>query len=386
VDYGGDGVITTLKNLDWTLFFSIVVMCGFGLVMVYSSSFVVAAMVNEDPAYFYKKQRAWLIISLTGLMIMAITPYSLLGKLTPLMVFGSIFMLVLVLIPGIGVERNYSQRWIGAGPVLIQPSEICKLTMIIYFAYVYAKKQTYLHHFVKGILPPLVVLTFVCGLILLQPDLGTATSIIVACGTILICSGARLRHLVFLAAAAFAFIAVFAFSESYRMERLTSYKDPFADPSGSGYQLINSYLSISQGGLSGLGLGNSIQKYGYLPEAHTDFIMAIIAEELGLKGVLLVFLFFFLILFKGVFTSLTVEDPFGKMLAIGITLQICSQAIFNMGAVTGLLPITGITLPFISYGGSSLVVTCLSAGILLNISAHRKKQERGQAVQLKPTY
>lgn len=379
-------MITTLRNLDWTLFFIIVVMCVFGLVMVYSSSFVVAAMMNEDPAYFYKKQRAWLIISLSGLMIMAITPYRLLGKLTPLMVFGSIIILVLVLIPGIGVERNYSQRWIGAGPLLIQPSEICKLTMIIYFAYVYAKKQIYLNHFGKGILPPLVVLAFVCGLILLQPDLGTATSIIVACGTILICSGARLRHLIFLAVAAFVFIAVFAFSEQYRMERLTSYKDPFADPSGSGYQLINSYISISQGGFSGLGLGNSIQKYGYLPEAHTDFIMAIVAEELGLKGVLIVFFFFFLILYKGVLISIRVEDPFGKMLAIGITFQICSQAIFNMGAVTGLLPITGITLPFISYGGSSLVVTCLSAGILLNISAHRKKQGRGEAVQLKPTF
>ncbi len=368
-------MIKTAKRLDWKLLITILLLSTIGLTMVYSSSFVFAAIEFEDPYYFFNKQKTWLILSLFIFIVTIFIPYKLYGKLTPLFVLGSIGLLILVLIPGIGVERNYSHRWLSFGPILVQPSEICKLTMVLYFAHVYAKKQKYITKFVQGLLPPLVVLVVVFALILKQPDLGTATSIVIACGFVLICSGAKVRHIVLLAITAIACFAIFATSEEYRMERLTSYKDPFADPQGTGYQLINSYVAIAHGGVLGQGLGNSTQKFGYLPEAHTDFIMAIIAEELGLLGVTMVILLYVTLMIRGVLTSRRAVDPFGKLLAIGITFQLCSQAVFNLGAISGLLPITGITLPFISYGGSSLIITFVLTGILINISSTVKIEQ-----------
>ncbi|TWN62291.1 putative peptidoglycan glycosyltransferase FtsW [Bacillus paralicheniformis] len=200
--------------------------------------------------------------------------------------------------------------------------------------------------------------------------MGTAVSILLSCGAVLLCAGLRIRHLLLLGTMAGAGIAYFAMTASYRLKRLTSFSDPFQNENGDGYQLINSYLAIDSGGVWGNGLGNSVQKLGFLPEAHTDFIMAVISEELGGVGLLMIIGAYLLIMLRGVKIAAQIDDPFGKLLAVGITFQIMIQALFNLGAVFGLLPITGIPLPFVSYGGSSLMFMLTSAGILVNLSSH----------------
>lgn len=243
----------------------------------------------------------------------------------------------------------------------------------MYFAHIYAKKQTYIHQFKTGVLPPLLILAVVFLLILKQPDLGTAISILLPCAFILVFSGARAIHLCLLGSIAVTGISYFAITTPYRFKRISSFINPFADPLGDGYQLVNSFIAISSGGVWGKGIGNSTQKLGYLPEAHTDFIMAIISEELGILGIILVFFTYLFILFRGIRISLTGKDDFARLLVIGLTLQITMQAILNLGAVSGLLPITGITLPFISYGGSSFVIMMISAGIIVNVSSSTSK-------------
>jgi cell division protein FtsW len=223
---------------------------------------------------------------------------------------------------------------------------------------------------VRGVAPPLAVLGMVFFLILLQPDLGTGTSIVVACGAILICSGAKLKHILMLGAVASLIVGTLATTASYRLERITSFIDPFADPEDTGFQLVNSFIAIGDAGILGRGLGQGIHKLGYLPEAHTDFILAVISEELGIFGILFLFILYSIVLVRGVQIGVAIKDPFGKLLAFGITFQIAGQVFFNAGAVSGVLPITGITLPFISYGGSSLLITIFAAGILVHLSKH----------------
>lgn len=365
-------VLKYFRKVDFPLFFAFLMLCMFGLIMVYSASYPIGIIKYQDPTYFFSKQLRWFLIGSIVFIINSILPYRLYGKLSPLFVMLSIMLLLLVLIPGIGVERNNSQRWIQLGIFVIQPSEAVKLLMAIYFAYIYAKKQTYLHDFNRGVLPPLFVLGSVFLLVLKQPDLGTATSILLTCGIILLCSGVRKIHLFILGSSALVGVSFFAITAPYRLRRLMSFLNPFDDPLGDGYQLIQSFYAIESGGVLGRGLGNSIQKLGYLPEAHTDFIMAVILEELGIFGLLFVTILYLFIMLRGVSTARKHTNAFPKLLAIGLTFQIMIQVIFNLGAVSGLLPITGITLPFISYGGSSLVFMLFSAGILVNLSSSEK--------------
>lgn len=365
-------MITHFKKLDWILITAIVLLCLYGLVMIYSAGMLLGIDKYDDSAYFFKRQLTWIYLGIPVFITAIITPYKLYDKLTPLMVVGIIFMLFLVWFPIIGYTANGASRWIALGSFLVQPSEIAKLVMIIYFARVYARKQPYINQFVKGVLPPLGVLVVVFFLILMQPDLGTGTSILVACGAILICSGAKLQHILLLGTAAAIAVGTLAVTAKYRLERITSFIDPFADVKGSGFQLVNSFIAIGDAGLTGRGLGQGIHKLGYLPEAHTDFILAVISEELGIVGVLFLFLLYAIVLIRGVQIGVAITNPFGKLLAFGITFQISSQVFFNAGAVSGILPITGITLPFISYGGSSLLITIFAAGILVHLSKHAK--------------
>jgi cell division protein FtsW len=338
--------------------------------MIYSAGMLLGYEKYDDYAYFFNRQKTWLYIGIPVFIAAIITPYKLYDKMTPLMVGGIIFALIIVLIPFIGYDANGSRRWFALGSVLVQPSEIAKLVMIIYFARVYAKKQPYIHQFSKGVAPPLAVVCLVFFLILLQPDLGTGTSILVACGAILICSGAKMKHILMLGAAAGGAVAILATTASYRLKRITSFIDPFGNESDTGFQLVNSFIAIGDAGLLGRGLGQGIHKLGYLPEAHTDFILAVISEELGIFGVVFLFLLYAIFLVRGVRIGVAIKEPFGKLLAFGITFQISSQVFFNAGAVSGVLPITGITLPFISYGGSSLLITIFAAGILVHLSKH----------------
>ncbi|MCY7807393.1 putative lipid II flippase FtsW [Bacillus spizizenii] len=375
-------ILSHLKKLDYVLIASVLFLSSLGLLMVYSAGYPLGYIKYGNGSYFFVKQLQWLLIGLTFFSAAVFFPYKAYGKLIRFLVKLSILMLILVLLPGIGVEKNNSQRWIQFGSLIIQPSEAVKLVMVIYFAYVYAKKQRYIANFGKGVMPPLLILAIVFFLILKQPDLGTSVSILLSCGAVLLCAGIRKRHLLLLGTMAGAGIAYFAMTAPYRLRRLTSFSDPFQDENGDGYQLINSYLAIDSGGFWGNGLGNSVQKLGFLPEAHTDFIMAVITEELGGAGLLMIIGAYLLMMFRGVRIAVQINDPFGKLLAIGLTFQIMIQALFNLGAVLGLLPITGIPLPFVSYGGSSLMFMLISAGILVNISSHVKRGKKSEAYLL----
>lgn len=362
-------ILKRLKSLDYPLIIVFLLLCTFGLIMVYSASYPLGIVNYQNATYFFFKQLQWLLVGLVFFFIAVLLPYRIYGRLSPFLVVLSISLLLIVLLPGIGVERNHSQRWIQLGSFVIQPSEAVKLAMVVYFAYIYEKKQMYLHNFKEGVLPPLVMLGIVFLLILKQPDLGTATSILLTCGVMLLCSGVRKSHLVILSGVAITSVSYLAITEPYRLKRLVSFRNPFEDPLGDGYQLVQSYYAITSGGLSGKGLGNSTQKFGDLPEAHTDFIMAIILEEIGFLGLLFVMVLYVFIMLRGFSTASRLNATFPRLLAIGVTFQIMIQVVFNLGAVSGLLPITGITLPFVSYGGSSLVFMMISAGILVNVSS-----------------
>ncbi|SEO51555.1 cell division protein FtsW [Amphibacillus marinus] len=357
-----------LKRFDYSLIITVLAMCIFGLVMVYSTSYTRGTLLHENGSYYFNRQLIFFIMGLVLCTVMAFFSLKSLGKLSPFLVLLSIILLGLVLVPQIGIVRNSARRWIEIGPIAFQPSEIVKTFMIIYFAHIYAKKQAYLDHFAKGVLPPLFILGIIFIMILGQPDLGTAVHILIICGFIVVFSGVRFVHIFMLGLIAVSGIGFFAISQPYRLQRLTSFMD--FDPSES-YQLVNSYVSIATSGLFGNGLGNSVQKLGYLPEAQTDFIMAVVVEELGIFGVLFIIGGYLFILYRGVQISKQVDAVYLKLLALGVTVQIIIQAVINLGAISGMLPITGIPLPFISYGGTSLVFTLLSVGILINVSGRR---------------
>ncbi|MFC4402940.1 putative lipid II flippase FtsW [Gracilibacillus xinjiangensis] len=356
------------KRIDLSLLIGLAFFISFGIMMVYSASFPYATIRFEDTEYYFHRQLFWAGLGFLLLILAMIIPYKVYRKLVPILIMLTMILLFLVLVPHVGVERNFSTRWISIGGILFQPVELAKVTMLIYFAYFYSRKEEYIDNFKKGVAPPLIILAIVFALILKQPDLGSSILIVFSCGMILFFTKIPFRHLFLLMMTAVIGVLFFAITSPYRLERITSFIAPFDDMEDSGYQLINSYISISTGGITGLGLGNSVQKLGYLPEAHTDFIMSIIAEELGFIGVLLVIGFYFFFFTRGLLIARRAADSFGKLLAFGITFQIITQAFINLGAVLGFLPITGIPLPFVSYGGSSLVIMMISAGILLNIS------------------
>ncbi|WP_413378957.1 putative lipid II flippase FtsW [Alkalihalobacillus sp. 1P02AB] len=367
------------KDNDWTLIITILLLSAFGLLMVFSASYVLAYTDQnlQDPYYFIKRQVMWFgLASLVFLFVMHF-PYRFYRKLSVIVIVVSIILLILVKMPGIGHTVSGAERWIRLpGLGVIQPSEFVKLGVIIYLAQVYTQKQAYIDKFLTGVMPPLIMVGVIFGLIMLQPDLGTATSIMIVAILLAFFSGARFRHLFGLISVGAVMFIFFVRDEPYRMQRITSFTDPFAEMWGDGYQLIQSYIAIAHGGLSGTGLGLSVQKLLYLPEAHTDFILAIIAEELGIFGVLFVFICYSIIIFRGVVIGTRCKSPFGSLLAFGITFQLAIQIVFNVGAVTGLLPITGVPLPLLSNGGSSLLVSFIGLAIVANISRNNIRQQR----------
>ena len=372
--------IRILKSYDYSLIAAIFILSTFGLLMVYSSS-VITSILRYDvtSSYFFKKQSISLLIGFIMFAVLSFFPYKIFlqKKMIKLLFYISIGSLLFVIV--FGHTAGNAQSWVKFGGAAIQPAEFTKIWVIIYLSSLLAKKQRYMDDFGNAILPPVIFVVVIFILILLQPDFGTALIILLNAAIIILCAGITLKS--FIKLSAFTALAVTlgllllfvtnkladVFS-SERISRFTGFMDPFENIADSGYQLVSSYYAISSGGMVGLGLGNSIQKYGYLPESHTDFIMAVISEELGLFGVLFVIGLIAFIVLKGFAISKNCPDPFGSLLAIGISSMIGIQAIVNLGAVAGLLPITGVTLPFVSYGGSSLILLCISAGILVNIS------------------
>ena len=362
--------------IDWILLTAVALLTLFGLVMIYSASYVEGYTDFNNPSYYFNRQLRWFVVSSILLLFFMFFPYRHFQKLSPWIVLVSIILLVLIFIPGVGANVGGATRWIDIFGVRLQPSEFVKLGSIIYLAYIYSRKQSYINKFFTGVLPPLIVVLVFFVLIMEQPDLGTATTIVIVAGLIAFSSGARKIHIFSLGALAGFAVLQYAISAEYRMNRLIGYRTPFELEGTDGFQLVQSYIAIAHGGLSGAGLGESVQKLFYLPEAHTDFILAVVSEELGVIGIAFVFACMLTIIFRGILIGVRCKDTFGSLLAFGIIFQLALQMIFNAGAVSGVLPITGIPFPFISYGGSSLMVIFTAMGILANISRRTEKARR----------
>ncbi|MDN5346813.1 MAG: cell division protein FtsW [Clostridia bacterium] len=353
---------------DFGIFLATLLLLSIGIIMVLSSSIVTSEQLYGDPYYFLKRQLLWAALGLTGLFFVQQFDYRELRRLAVPFLVLALFLLILVLL--VGIEAKGSSRWLGVGTLSFQPSEVIKLAMVIFIAYSLAEVKKSLNSFWRDLLPYLLLLTVVCILILAQPDLGTAAAVAGTVYLMLAVAGARREHLLMLLALGLAGVAAAIAIAPYRMARFLAFLNPWADPSGTGYQYIQSLLAVGSGGLFGVGLGQGKQKLFYVPERHTDFIFAILSEELGFIGAAVVILLFFVLVWRGLRVALNAPDSFGSLLAAGITIMIMLQALINMGVVTGLLPITGITLPLVSYGGSSLLFSMLGIGILLNVSRY----------------
>lgn len=343
-----------------------------GMTMVYSASAIWAEYKFDDSFFFAKRQMLFAVIGIIAMFFIMNVDYWTWRTWSKVILITCFVLLVLVLIPGIGNVRNGSRSWIGVGAFSVQPSEFMKLAMIAFLAKFLSEKQKLITSFKSGLLPSLGLVFTAFGLIMLQPDLGTGTVMVGTCVVMIFISGARISHFVYLGLLGVAgFVGLIA-SAPYRMDRITSFLDPWKDPLGTGFQMIQSLYAIGPGGLFGLGLGESRQKFFYLPEPQTDFIFAIIAEELGFIGGSFVLILFSLLLWRGIRVALGAPDLYGTLLATGIIAMIAIQVMINIGVVTGLMPVTGITLPFLSYGGSSLTLMLMAVGVLLNISRYSR--------------
>jgi cell division protein FtsW len=343
-----------------------------GVVMVYSASAVAAFHDYGDPYYYLKRQLVFAVLGVGAMFVTMNVDYRSWRKWAApglLLCFG---LLLIVLVPGVGVERGGARSWLGIGSFGIQPSEFMKLAMILFLARLLAERQNLMTSFSRGLLPPLAIMGTAFGLIMLQPDLGTGAVMIGASLLVIYVAGARVSHLAGLGLLGLAGLGALIAAAPYRLLRITAYLDPWKDPLGAGYQSIQSLYAIGPGGLVGLGLGMSRQKYNYLPEPQTDFIFSILAEELGFIGGSLLLLLFLVLIWRGMRTAITLTDPFASLLATGIVGIIAVQVLINIGVVIGLLPVTGITLPLVSYGGSSLTLLLTALGILLNLSRYSR--------------
>ena len=301
------------------------------------------------------------------MIIISKFPYQNYKKLANIIFLTCTIMLILVLIPGIGTVRNGSRSWFGIGSLGLQPSEFAKLGLIIFTSKYLANNTKELKNIKKGVLPILGVLLLIFGLIMLEPDFGTGVVIVMTIIVLLFISGVKINFFIKIGILGLLGVIILILIAPYRLERIISFINPWTDPLGSGFQIIQSLYAIGPGGLLGLGFGNSIQKHFYLPEPQTDFIFAIISEEFGFLGVLIISTLFITIIYSGLKISMRCQDNFGKFLAFGITFGLAFQTILNLMVVVGLLPVTGVTLPFLSYGGSSLLISLINIGILLNI-------------------
>ncbi|MEK4511858.1 stage V sporulation protein E [Paenibacillus anaericanus] len=357
---------------DFWLLASILGLLAIGIVMVYSAGSVLAFHDYGDSFYFVKRQLLFATLGLVAMFFMMNLDYRIVRKYAKIILIICFGMLILVLIPGVGVVRGGARSWIGISSFGIQPSEFMKLGMILFLSYWLGKEDYRITSFNKGLLPPLALMGSAFGLIMLQPDLGTGTVMMGASLLIVFTAGAKIKHLAGLASIGVLGFIGLILAAPYRLQRITAFLDPWSDPLGAGYQIIQSLYAIGPGGLAGLGLGMSRQKYSYVPEPQTDFIFSILAEELGFIGGMLVLLLFLILVWRGMRVAMTIDDTFGSLLAVGIVGMVAVQVVINIGVVIGLMPVTGITLPLISYGGSSLTLMLTAFGILLNLSRYAR--------------
>ncbi|HXV20593.1 MAG TPA: putative lipid II flippase FtsW [Desulfuromonadales bacterium] len=364
------------KGHDMTILLLAVVLTCFGVVMVYSSSSIMAAKRFGDGLYFLKRQGLYAVLGFALMAVVMRIDYHHLRRLVIPFFLCCAVLLVAVLIPGIGTHAGGAARWIRLPGFSIQPAELAKLGLILYMAHSLAKKREKIKSFKLGFIPYMVVLAVLLFLMLLQPDLGGALTLGAVAMVMLLVAGTRLSYLLSVVILAVPFLYFAVMNVAYRRKRILAFLDPWEDPTNTGFQIIQSWIAFGTGGLFGNGLGEGKQKLFYLPEAHTDFIFSVVGEELGFAGVLVIAAMFLVLVMRGMRTALGAPDDFGRYLAFGVTILLGLEAFVNMAVVMGLLPTKGLALPFLSYGGTSLLTTLLAVGILLNISSQASGEVR----------
>ena len=361
-----------MRQVRINIFIVTVILLAIGTVMIYSASSAFAYESYGDSAYFLKKQLMFICIGFVFAVFFMSFDYAKLRRFTKPFLLFSILLLVAVFIPGIGKSAGGARRWIQLGPINFQPTEITKMALVFYTADLLSRKQSEIKDFIYGFLPLVIILGLCIMLILAEPDLGTA----VALGALIIImafiAGVDIKQLGMIIGPGILAVIGLIVARPYRFRRITAFFNPWNDPRGSGFQIIQSLIAIGSGGIFGVGLAHSKQKLFYLPEAHTDFIFSIIGEELGLIGTLSVVALFVIFIWLGFRTAYSARDLFGQFLAYGLVTMLALQVLINIGAVTGSIPTKGLPLPFISYGGTSLVYSMMSVGLLLNIARHRR--------------
>lgn len=360
------------NNYDAALIAVILILVFFGLIMVFSASAPSALAYEGNEYHFIMRQGICAVIGIIGMFICARIDYHIYGRWAFPILVASLLILFTVYIPGLGKVINNARRWVGVGSLSLQPSEITKIGVIIFFAYSLSVMKDKIKKFWRGIMMYLMILGVFALVLMKQPHFSCTVVLCVSCVVIMFVAGAKIWHFGVLAAIVGCLGVLLIIKEPYRLERVMTFMDPFADTADAGYQITNSLYAIGSGGLFGLGLGMSRQKLLYLPEPHNDFIFAIVCEELGLLGAIIVIVLFIMLIWRGYRIAQTARDTYGAYLATGITSLIGVQATLNIAVVTSTVPVTGVALPFFSYGGTSLVIMLASMGILLNISKQCK--------------
>jgi cell division protein FtsW len=356
---------------DYALLSVVTVLVILGLIAVYSSSYPLGYTIYDDSNFFIRRQAFAAVLGFGGLLLAMNIDYRLLMRLSPLLVLAAIATLAAVLIPGVGLNQNGATRWIELGPLpAFQPSEFAKLAVLIYMAAWLAAKGEIVRDVSLGVLPFVSMVGLIAALVLLEPDLGTTVMIAAITGTLFFVAGARISHVIALVGSAATMAGVLVLVAGYRVDRIFAFTSAEDDPSGIGFQTLQMLVALGSGGIGGLGLGVSRQKFFYVPGSHTDGVIAILGEELGFVGVAAVLALFALLLWRGFQISRRAADPFGSLLAIGVVAWIGFQLVMNIGGVTRSIPLTGIPLPFLSYGGSALISTMIAIGVLLSVSRY----------------
>ena len=357
--------------VDKWLLLAVACLLALGVTMVLSTSYLYSQERFADGTYFFRKQLFAMAAGFIGLILASLVPPAIYRRFAYPLLGLTFLVLLMVLIPGIGVVRGGARRWLMLPGFVFQPAELAKLAVVLYLAHSMAKKEDTIRTFSVGVLPHLIIGGFFIGALLLEPDFGTALILTMLLYLMLFMGGARVQHLLATALMALPMLVYVMLKDEYRLRRLMTFMDPWREASGSGFQVIQSLIAFGSGELWGRGLGESRQKLFYLPEAHTDFVFSVIGEELGLLGAFIVLALFGVIIVRGLRLTSRIEEPFEQYLAFGLTVLIGLQALIHMGVVMGLMPTKGLVLPFISYGGSAIVINLLEAGILLGLSRRR---------------
>lgn len=358
---------------DFVLLFLTIALVCFGYAMVFSASSV--AFPKQGPWHLSKRNAVYITLGIVSMLTLMNIHFSKFKKWAKPSFIFSLFLLFML--PFFGTEHNGARSWYEFGPLNLQPTEMAKLSLIMYLAFLVSKKGKKMRDLATGLGPSLVLVVIVSALIMIQPDFGSTVILILSSLVVIVAGGASWKHLIG-GGAALGFVGLF-FITGHRMDRITSYLNPWSDPQGTGYHLIQSFYAFAHGGWFGAGFGQGIQKLNYLPMAYNDFIFAIIGEELGFIGCSIFLFFFIWLLWRGIIVSLRCQDTFGQLLGIGVVGMLGIQAFVNIGGVTGAIPMTGVTLPFVSYGGTSMIVCLISMGILLSISREQSRLEAKQS-------